>query len=85
MGGAAATLVHNNLTGYLASITGLKGPSHAWKVAGVPLTALLALDDSVPGGAGSEDMYGGPPLRPRVPVRKVGVLMCTWVGDDSIS
>lgn len=71
LGGAAAALVHNNLTGYLASITGLKGPAHTWKVAGVPLTALLALEDDVAMGA------GGPlaPLRPRVPVRKV----CGWV------
>lgn len=58
--------MHNGVTGYVATITGLKGRAESqWKVAGVPLTALLALDDREAAAA-----YGGP-LRPRVPVRKV--------------
>jgi len=67
LGGTAAVLVHNNLSGYLATITGLKGKEEEeWKVAGVPLTAMLALDDR----EHHHLAYNGQ-LRPRVPAKKV--------------
>lgn len=67
MGGAAAVLVHTGRTGYLATITGLKGVEEEdWKVAGVPLTAMLAYDELEQ----HRLAYNGQ-LRPRVPAKKV--------------
>lgn len=59
LGGAAACLLHRHLTGYLAIVTGLKGPVKDWQVGGVPLTAML-VDDDV------ENLQTGQP-RPRLP------------------
>jgi hypothetical protein len=45
-GGGAAALVYRGFSGYLATITGLKGREEEdWKVAGVPITAMLVFDD----------------------------------------
>ncbi|CAM9151356.1 unnamed protein product [Choristocarpus tenellus] len=59
LGGTAATLVHRGITGYLATVTGLKHPVKDWKVGGVPLVSLLVEDDQ-------EKLPTGQ-CRPRVP------------------
>mmetsp|Transcript_12849 Transcript_12849/g.24184 ORF Transcript_12849/g.24184 Transcript_12849/m.24184 type:complete len:1062 (+) Transcript_12849:98-3283(+) len=40
VGGIAAVLCANEMSGYMPSITGLKSPAAQWQVAGVPLAAM---------------------------------------------
>ncbi|CBJ31829.1 RecName: Full=Pyrophosphate--fructose 6-phosphate 1-phosphotransferase subunit beta; Short=PFP; AltName: Full=6-phosphofructokinase, pyrophosphate dependent; AltName: Full=Pyrophosphate-dependent 6-ph [Ectocarpus siliculosus] len=59
LGGAVAILMHRRMSGYLATVTGLKEPVEGWKGGGVPLTSLLGADDQ-------EKLPTGQ-CRPRVP------------------
>ncbi|KAG5178774.1 pyrophosphate--fructose 6-phosphate 1-phosphotransferase subunit beta [Tribonema minus] len=64
LGGLAASLVHSGATGYLATLTGLKGDASTWQAGGVPFTSMLVDDNmelSLPTGQ----------ARPRIPPTQV--------------
>jgi len=59
LGGAAAVLVFNQLSGYMPTVSGTKGPVAEWTVGGVPITAMLVADD--------EEKLPNGQVRPRFP------------------
>jgi len=63
LGGAACVLIQNEMSGYVPTVSGLKGPVKEWSVGGVPITAMLVAD-------GSEKLPSGP-VRPRFPPSRV--------------
>merc|ERR1711976_84975 len=45
LGGIAASLLYNGFSGYIATISGLKGPSTEWQAAGIPITSMMKAEE----------------------------------------
>mmetsp|Transcript_12000 Transcript_12000/g.15155 ORF Transcript_12000/g.15155 Transcript_12000/m.15155 type:complete len:1183 (-) Transcript_12000:326-3874(-) len=63
VGGAAAVLVLNELSGYMPTVSGLKAPVDEWSIGGAPITAMLVADD--------EEKLPSGQVRPRFPPASV--------------